>query len=115
MIRKFYKVSWITHTMNEKQKRHSRIVKHFAREMYFDIILGLAILGIAIYIPFCLAQIFSPGAVAESGIILTTLLWLIMILMFITINYSIIIAIHSWVDARWEKAKKSVENKNGRK
>ena len=115
MIRKFYKVSWITHTMNEKQKRHSRIVKCFAREIYMDIALSLAILALAIYIPFCLAQIFSPGAVAEYGLILTTLIWLMMILIFITIGYSIIIAIHSWVDARWEKAKKSVENKNGRK
>ena len=101
--------------MNEKQKRHSKIVKRFAREIYSEIIMGLAILALAIYIPFILASIFSQDIIAEEGYVMATLYWLLGLGMLAGFSMLIGGVIYAWIDSRWRKANKSVEGENGRK
>ena len=101
--------------MNHKQETHSRIVKHFACEIYSDIFMVLIALIFILGIPIIFSTAWTPNLIAEKGYLEAWFIWFMGIMFVTTMCTLLVTLIYTWINTRWEKAKKNVEAENGRK
>ncbi len=101
--------------MDNKQKKHSRIVEAFTQEICRDLFMAFLALIYIIVVPLGLATIFTPDLIAKEGYLTTWSYWIFAIILVVAFSMLIYGLVDLWIDSRWRKAKEKVENENGRK
>ena len=101
--------------MNHKQDTHSKIVRRFAIELYTDILGAFMALILILGIPIIFSSAWTPDLIAEEGYFMAWVIWFLGIMLVLTIGVLLVTLIYTWVNSRWEKAKKSMGVENGRK